>query len=218
MDCVLLFLHREGVTQGDPDGMAEMGRYVGELVRRKKLRRGAPLADASQGARVRVRDGSPLVTDGPFAETKELLGGFWVVDVAHGDEAIGIARGCPHARDGAVDVHRVESRVIADSGRGTPFLLAFHADVDPSVSHAFHERLAEEGTLLESASFAHTPPSLRVQARGRNVLVSETAAGVRGYAIVRVASRDAAIEVARHCPHAGSGPVEVREILFFDRT
>ena len=222
MEYVLLFLHREGVTAGDPAGMAEMGRYVEELVRQRKLRRGAPLADGSEGARVRVHDGTPFVTDGPFAETKELLGGFWIVDVADRDEAIGIAVRCPHARDGAIDVHRLEERrVAADDGRGTPFLLAFHSGLGggtDSPTLALDATLARDGALLETASFATSPPPARIEGRRGNVRVDARVAAVCGYGLVRVADRDAAIELAKPCPHAQRGPVEVREILFFDRT
>jgi hypothetical protein len=219
MDYMLLFLHREGVTAGDPDGMAEMTRYVEELVRRKKLRRGAPLAAGSEAARVRVHDGTPFVTDGPFAETKELLGGFWIVDVADRDERR--HRRPVRAREGAVDVHRLAERhVVADSGRGTPFLLACGrgpAAADPGDLLAFGESVAREGSLLETASFADSPPPARVEARRGKIVVDARVAAVCGYGIVRVTGRDAAIELAKGCPHASRAPVEVREILF-DRT
>ena len=52
-------------------------------------------ADVDQATSVRVRDGERIVTDGPFAETKETLGGFYLIDVDHLDDAIEAAR---HAR------------------------------------------------------------------------------------------------------------------------
>jgi hypothetical protein len=53
---------------------------------------------------VRIRDGKRLVTDGPFAETREQLGGFYLVDAKDLDEAIGIAARIPSARRGTIEV------------------------------------------------------------------------------------------------------------------
>lgn len=53
-------------------------------------------------ASVRVRDGKPIVTDGPFAETREVLGGFYLIHAKNLDEAVGIAARHPGARLGAV--------------------------------------------------------------------------------------------------------------------
>jgi hypothetical protein len=230
MEFMLLFLERTDAPSGDPGGMAEMTRFVEGLARERKLRRGAPLAGAAD--RVRVRGGKALVTDGPFAETKEIVAGFWIIDVADRGEAVDIARRCPHGRDGVVEVHRLEARyVFADSGRGTPFLLAFHMTPglrDPDGSKmremlAFGEELERQGTLLETAPLAADPPPARIEGRRGRVLVTdgpfaEAKEVVGGYSLVRVADRAAAIAVAKGYPHAKWGAVEVREILFFDRT
>jgi hypothetical protein len=53
---------------------------------------------------VRVRDGRALVTDGPFAETKEQLGGYYIVDAADLDDALAIAARIPTARNGSIEV------------------------------------------------------------------------------------------------------------------
>ena len=63
-----------------------------------------PTATAST---VRVRDGKTLVTDGPFAETREQLGGYYLIDVPDLDEAIRIAARIPGARSGSVEVRPV---------------------------------------------------------------------------------------------------------------
>jgi hypothetical protein len=62
----------------------------------------APLHPTSTATSVRVRDGKRLVTDGPFAETREQLGGFYLVDAKDLDEALGIAARIPMARKGGV--------------------------------------------------------------------------------------------------------------------
>lgn len=63
---------------------------------------------------VRVREGKVSVTDGPFAETKEVLAGFYLVDAADLDDAIRIAAGIPPARIGSVEVRPVRELVVAD--------------------------------------------------------------------------------------------------------
>ena len=66
-----------------------------------------PLHPTSTATSVRVRDGKPLVTDGPFAETREQLGGYFLVDAKDLDEAIGIAARIPGARRGTVEIRPV---------------------------------------------------------------------------------------------------------------
>ena len=68
---------------------------------------GAPLQPPSTATSVRVRDGKRLVTDGPFAETREQLGGFYLIDAKDLDEAIEIAGRHPGARVGTVEVRPV---------------------------------------------------------------------------------------------------------------
>ena len=73
---------------------------------------GESLADLVTAATVQVgRDGRRTVTDGPFAETRELLGGFYVIDVPDLDSALDWAARCPGARDGSIVV-----RPVADFG------------------------------------------------------------------------------------------------------
>jgi hypothetical protein len=66
-----------------------------------------PLHPVSTATSVRVRDGKPLVTDGPFAETREALGGYFLIDAKNLDEAIGIAARIPGARKGTVEIRPV---------------------------------------------------------------------------------------------------------------
>jgi hypothetical protein len=66
-----------------------------------------PLQPIATATSVRVRDGKRLVTDGPFAETREYLGGYFLVDARDLDEAIGIAARIPGARKGTVEVRPV---------------------------------------------------------------------------------------------------------------
>jgi hypothetical protein len=73
------------------------GNYVGA----------APLHSVATATSIRVREGKPLVTDGPFAETREQLGGFFMIDAKDLDEAIGIAARIPGAKVGTVEIRPV---------------------------------------------------------------------------------------------------------------
>jgi hypothetical protein len=67
----------------------------------------APLHPTPTATSVRVRDGKQFVTDGPFAETREQLGGYYVIDAKNLDEAIGVAARIPMARKGTVEIRPV---------------------------------------------------------------------------------------------------------------
>jgi hypothetical protein len=68
------------------------------------LRGGAELKPTHSATTVRVRNGKTLTTDGPFAETKEQLGGFYLIDVPHLDDAVHWAARCPLAAGGSIEV------------------------------------------------------------------------------------------------------------------
>jgi hypothetical protein len=70
------------------DDMAAMGRYNDELIKAGVLLAGDGLLASARGARVKFTNGTPTVIDGPFAEAKELVAGFWVLDVKSKEEAI----------------------------------------------------------------------------------------------------------------------------------
>jgi hypothetical protein len=67
----------------------------------------APLQPTATARSVRVREGKRLVTDGPFAETREQLGGYYLIEAKNLDEAIGIAARIPSARLGTIEVRPV---------------------------------------------------------------------------------------------------------------
>ena len=78
-----------------------------ELTSRGQYLGGFPLHPSPAATSVRVRDGKRLVTDGPFAETREQLGGYMLIDVADLDEAIAIAGRIPLARTSTVEIRPV---------------------------------------------------------------------------------------------------------------
>jgi hypothetical protein len=87
--------------------MQEYYAYTDSLTQRGALKEGAPLDPISTAKTVRVRDGQALVVDGPFAETKEQLGGFYMVECDTVDQAVEAAKMCPGAKYGSVEVRPI---------------------------------------------------------------------------------------------------------------
>lgn len=83
---------------------ARMLRFADDLKQRGLLRTAQSLASLEEGARVQVRDGRARIADGPFAEAKEMIGGFYLVDCAGPEEALALARRCPAAEWVTVEV------------------------------------------------------------------------------------------------------------------
>ena len=86
------------------EAMQEAVQLTHQLKSRGQYLTAAPLHPTSSSTSVRVRGGKRLVTDGPFAETREHLGGFYLIDVKDLNEAIGIAERHPGARKGTVEI------------------------------------------------------------------------------------------------------------------
>lgn len=89
------------------DAYASMVRWAGALKERGLLLAAESLRSLDGASRVQVRNGRPQVTDGPFAETKEMIGGFFLIDCATHQEALAIASECPAAEWLTVEVRGV---------------------------------------------------------------------------------------------------------------
>ena len=94
-------------VQLDPERVAAMMRYNEALKEAGVLITLDGLHPPSMGARVSFAGGKPVVTDGPFAESKEVLGGYWMIDVASRDEAIAWAKKCPASDNEIVEIRQV---------------------------------------------------------------------------------------------------------------
>jgi hypothetical protein len=84
--------------------MGEYGQFTQQIKSNGRYVAGSQLQPTSAATSVRVRDGKRLLTDGPFAETREQLGGYYLIDAADLDEAIALAARIPSARLGTVEV------------------------------------------------------------------------------------------------------------------
>jgi hypothetical protein len=87
--------------------MNEYWAFTDSIVKSGNYKAGDALQPVSTATTVRVRDGKVLTTDGPFAETREQLGGYYLVDAKNLDEAIGIAARIPGAKGGSIEVRPV---------------------------------------------------------------------------------------------------------------
>jgi hypothetical protein len=105
---LLIYGDEAGWIDMDPAGRAETmaayGTFTESIRQSGNLVDGSELAPTTTATTVRVRDGVALTTDGPFAETKEQLGGYYVVDCADLDEALAIAARIPGALHGSIEV------------------------------------------------------------------------------------------------------------------
>lgn len=94
-------------TVPDAKGVAAMMKYNESLQKDGILLALDGLRPPSMGARVSFKGGKPKVTDGPFAEAKEVLGGYWMIQVKSRDEAIQWASRCPAADNEVIEVRQV---------------------------------------------------------------------------------------------------------------
>jgi hypothetical protein len=223
--------------------MVESLALCDELAERGQLVDVSPLESVTTAVTVRVRDGQALVTDGPFAETTEQLGGYFVLDLADLDEAIAVATRLPAVTKGTVEIRPLcaldgvppGEPVSAAAGRpGTPFLLlcyhhedtcrALDPDVLPTVvaeATALCRQLSEVGAYLSASPLHPAATATCVRVRNGQRLITdgpftETNEVVGGYFLILAESRTAAARVAAQHPGARFGCVEVRPV--FDLT
>src|SRR5215475_12531033 len=95
-------------TTPDAKAVAAMMKYNESLQKAGVLRALDGLHPPSMGARVSFAGGKPKVTDGPFAEAKEVLGGYWIIDVKSKEEAIQWASRCPGSDNEVIEVRQVQ--------------------------------------------------------------------------------------------------------------
>ena len=103
---MMFWVDESGETTADEDTamMIAVKSWVDQMTERGILVHSGALRSAGEAAIVHVRDGDMLVSDGPFAETKEQIGGYGVIECADLDEAIRVAAGHPLARTATLEV------------------------------------------------------------------------------------------------------------------
>jgi hypothetical protein len=115
---LLIYGDEKAWTSAPPDAQAagyqQYTDYSVWLGEKGWMVAGEPLRDTSQATSVRVREGDRVVTDGPFAETKEQLGGYYIIETGNLDDAIEAAARCPGALVGTIEVRPLDDMEPAE--------------------------------------------------------------------------------------------------------
>ena len=107
---LLIYLDESWTSRSLPERQRlyqDQVKFSEDLAARGRYLAGSPLQPPAQARTVRVRDGKPLLTDGPFAETREHLGGYMLIEARDLDEAVEVAGRAPLARVGTIEVRPV---------------------------------------------------------------------------------------------------------------
>jgi hypothetical protein len=199
------------------------GRYLGSA------RLGPP-----QSSRIlRTTSGKAIVTAGPFAESREQLGGFYLVDAKDLDQAIADASECPALNTVATGIEirpiaRGEDRSLAAPSSAPLFLLGIYetraqAEDDPARDavagpwESYLDRLRREGHLSSAALLAPAGSATSIRLRDGKVVLAdgpfaESREWLRGYCVLQAPGIDHAVELASQCPAALEHAIEVRGI------
>jgi hypothetical protein len=111
----MLLMIPGGYETALPGTMPEAKAVEAMMAYNKQLQDAGVLVDLnglhppSMGARVSFKGGAPLVTDGPFAESKEVLGGYWIIEVKSREAAIAWAKKCPGGENEVIEVRQIQA-------------------------------------------------------------------------------------------------------------
>jgi len=107
----MLILNEEpDLVATDDDRQAAVqrtGEFAMKILGAGKLKGGSPLRPVTEARRIRSRKGQTRITDGPFAEAKEVIAGYFLIEAGSLDEAVQIASGCPNVEFGSVEVREI---------------------------------------------------------------------------------------------------------------
>jgi hypothetical protein len=205
---------------------------------------GEGLDPSTTATTVRVRGGERLITDGPFAESKEQLGGYYVLDCGSLDEAIALAARIPAARRGCVEVRPVinyeamgtEPPTWRSDFQGKKYVLTLWGDESvwetwtPEQAERemgrwveYDREAAAAGVMLGGEGLEPTPSAKTVRVRDGEQLVSdgpfaETKEQLGGFYLLDCKNLDEAIDWAAKVPVPDDEPVEIRPVMDYTGT
>lgn len=214
---------------------------IDELAAQGKFVEASPPGPVATARTVRFRDGKSLVTEGPFAETNEQLGGYYVLDLEHLDEAIAVATRLPPATKGTVEIRPIRpvegsppSRSLPAERSNTPaaaYMPLFYRD-EAAWQKASPEAL--KTALVEARNLAHdlndsgryvnaaplhpaeSATCVRVRDAKRTITdgpSAETTEVLGGYYVILAENSEDAVRIAECHPGARFGSVEVRPLF-----
>jgi hypothetical protein len=231
------------IHTADPDVAAEWDKnenwasfssWVEETVRSGVNLQGSRLRPTADATTIKIRDGELIITDGPYAETREQVAGYDVLECASLDEAVRWAGRHPHSWLGSVEVRALPDRSSAaplpEPGEGKirymmlvctdpavdPQEFARIEPVDPWVAEMNGRGVRLYGSELEPPGSART-----VRVREKHAIVTdgpfaETKEQIAGFDVLECADLDEAIEAASRHPMARLGILEVRPFWPFE--
>jgi hypothetical protein len=222
------------IQPGDPGWdalMADYGAFTQELQRSNAFVMGERLEDTEQATTIRLQDGKPVILDGPFAETKEALGGFYIFDCASMEEAASLAPKIPSAKNGSVEVRQLfghdDRHFDRMAGRAYMILLygeesKFLPPGDPAMMAGLRkhreltERAIADGAYLDGDALHLTKTAVTLRVRDGEVLrtdgpFAETKEQLGGFYLLGYPDLDTVIEFAKELP-LGVGCHEIRPL------
>lgn len=212
-----------------------------ELAAKAQFITASPLHPVATGTTVRVRDGRSLVTAGPFAETAEQLGGYYLIDVENLDEAIAIASRLPAAKKGTVEI-----RPLLKIDGLPPERLSPDTEADPTLTKfmflcyddekawaaagaeaqkagmqeavALTHKINATGQYLSAAPLHPSSTATCVRVRNDRRIISdgpfaETNEVLGGFYLILARDQSEAVNIAHGHPGARLGAVEVRQVF-----
>ena len=216
----------------------EYGDFTRDIAATGRLGDCAALEGVTTATTVRVRDGKRAITDGPFAETREHLGGYYCFKADSIEDAIAMGAKIPGARIGAIEVREVPPPVGVDIPVGAApanatkeYLLLIYEDEalwatlgEPETREiygkygTFTRAIRESGHFIDGAPLKATRTGKTVRVQGGKPIVTdgpfaETREQLGGYYRIRAAHLDEAIGIAARIPAVETGCIEVRPVM-----
>jgi hypothetical protein len=215
-------------SQWGDETQAALSDWFEEVIRTGISLQGSGLRRSADATTIKIRDGELIITDGPYAETKEQVAGYYLLECASLDEAVRWAGRHPHSWTGAAEVRALpdsapavplpeprEGKIrymmlVCTDAAADPPEFAHTEPVDPWVAEMDGRGIRLFGSELEPPSTART-----VRVRHKHAIVTdgpfaETKEQIVGFDVLDCADHDEAIEAAAKHPMARRGIVEVR--------
>ncbi len=213
-----------------------------ELHAKQQFRGASPLHPVTTAKTIRLKNGQKVITAGPFAETTEQLGGYFIIDVPDLDEAIAVAARLPAANKGTVEIRPLFDLPQLPAGKPDvtndgelKFMFLCYDDetywqkagkesqlAAMNVAVELTKKLAARGQFLSASPLHESSLATSVRVRNGKRLITdgpfaETAEVLGGYYIISAPSIDDAVEFAAEHPGLVSGSVEVRQVYELPR-
>jgi hypothetical protein len=212
----------------DDEAWAALTSWLDEAIGSGVSIEGGPLRLDADATTIKVRDGQLIVTDGPYAETKEQVAGYDVIECASKEEAVRWARRHPHSWMGAVEVRALVGgapvvHLPEPSAGKTRYMMLVCTDpaVDPQEfadmepAGPWAAEMDSRGIRLFGSELEPPTAARTVRVREKRAIVTdgpfaETKEQIAGFDVLECADLDEAIEVAAKHPMARAGILEVR--------